>query len=87
MWCVILTTVDSACRRARSLGQVYKASLGARGAGAGGDADAPVEVAVKVQRPKVTELIALDLHLLRVGGGLVTALLRSEVCVCVVCRV
>ena len=40
---------------AASLGQVYKAQL--KGSG--------VEVAIKVQRPKITTQIALDMHLLR----------------------
>ncbi|MGK3760892.1 MAG: putative unusual protein kinase regulating ubiquinone biosynthesis (AarF/ABC1/UbiB family), partial [Bacillariaceae sp.] len=40
---------------AASLGQVYKAKL--KGSG--------IEVAIKVQRPKITTQIALDMHLLR----------------------
>ena len=43
---------------AASLGQVYKATL----------RDGGAEVAVKVQRPFVLETVSLDLHLTRLAG-------------------
>lgn len=48
-----------------SLGQVYRAKL----------REGP-EVAVKVQRPGMDEVVALDLHLLRLGSGPLQSLLQ-----------
>ena len=51
-----------------SLGQVYVGYVG----------EERQKVAVKVQRPGVSETIALDLHLLRIGAGPLQALFRAN---------
>jgi len=51
-----------------SLGQVYVGYVG----------EERRKVAVKVQRPGVSETIALDLHLLRIGAGPLQALFRAN---------